>query len=80
MSEGTVTVDPKVAERIERKVGSEPLTMYRLANVWSDIIGTRVREQQAYNYRKNGLIKVNAEGRVLPADAVAFLLKRVQSK
>ena len=77
MSEVSVQIDPKIVERVTKLVGSEPLTMYRLANVWSDLVGYRVREQQAYNYRKHGMIKCNEAGRCLPDDAIAFLLKKL---
>jgi len=52
-------------------------TMYRAANIMSEVLGTRVREQMLYNYRAKHLIKC-VEGRVTTDDLVVFILKRVE--
>jgi hypothetical protein len=52
---------------------NEVITMYRLANILSDVLGERIREQQLYNYRKNGFIKVNSSGRIAQSEAVKFV-------
>jgi hypothetical protein len=79
MSEVTATtsVTDAQAKRIAALVGATPVTMYRLANVLSEVLGRRVREQQMYNYRTNRLIAVNGAGRVEPATAIAFVTKQL---
>lgn len=49
------------------------LTMYKLASLWSQVRGERVREQQCYNYKAKGLIKVGANGRIGFEAAAAFV-------
>lgn len=66
--------------QIKNLIGEQPLSMYRLANVVSEVLGERIREQQFYNYRKNGRVKVNAEGRIAPKDALEFVKSFVQRR
>jgi hypothetical protein len=74
-------IDPALVERVTKKVGTDNLTMYRLAGVWSDLAGRRVREQQCYNYRAKGVIKETdlVDGKITPAAAVQFLVKRLSA-
>jgi hypothetical protein len=55
----------------------DELTMYRLAAVLSEALGRRVREQQMYNYRKNGLIKGLVDGKASREVAIAFVAKQL---
>jgi hypothetical protein len=57
--------------------GDQPATMYRAANIMSEILGVRVREQMLYNYRTKKLIRTNTNGRVEIPTLVAFIQKRV---
>ena len=65
-----------VQDRVAAEVGDKDLiTMYQLANMASNILGIRVREQQFYNYRKNNLIKGLIDGRLTNEGAIEFLTK-----
>ena len=54
---------------------SNRVTMYKVAQLCEAAAGERVREQQLYNYRKNGLIVVGSDGRVDEAFAIGFALE-----
>lgn len=74
----TTKQNQELQDRVEKAVqGKGALTMYQLANIASDLIGDRVREQQMYNYRKNGLIKGLVDGKAPEAVAIEFLVKFV---
>lgn len=59
------------------KQNEERITMYKVAQMLSEARGTHVREQQLYNYRKNGLIKTGEDGKVTVAEAEDFIAERV---
>ena len=73
--------DPELEARVrdlcEKAADNGLLTMYRVANVWSELAGRRVREQQMYNYRTKEVIKGLVDGRATIDGAVEFLLTRV---
>lgn len=78
MSETTTTISSEET-KIRSLCGTEKShTMYRSANIMSEVLGVRVREQMLYNYRSKKLIRVNSDGRVTTDDLVLFILKRVE--
>ena len=71
-------ISAELSERIAALIGErDELTMYALANVWSELRGERVREQMLYNYRAKRLIRCNGAGRVDRDEAIAFLAKKL---
>ena len=69
------TLAASIANALAKVDGN--VTMYRLSTIASELTGKRVREQQFYNYRKNGLIKGTVDGKLTKADATTFLTKFV---
>jgi hypothetical protein len=81
MSEIKVDETTRLEKKIRDLCGTETShTMYRAANIMSEVLGTRVREQMLYNYRAKKLIKVTSTGRVTSDDLVVFITKRVNKK
>jgi hypothetical protein len=81
MSEIKVDETTRLEKKIRDLCGPETShTMYRAANIMSEVLGTRVREQMLYNYRAKKLIKVTSTGRVTSDDLVVFITKRVNKK
>ena len=65
-----------LAERVRALIANEKsVTMYRAANIMSEVLQRRVREQMLYNYRANKRIRVNSLGRVEADVLVAFIVK-----
>jgi hypothetical protein len=78
----TEVVNPIVTKVIDRlaKESDKTLTMYRLSVVWSDLKGSRVREQQCYNYRKVGRFTNLVDGRITKDEAKSFLISVLTKK
>jgi len=81
-SDESALIDAVSALAAQLKVEfKELVTMYALANVLSNHLPTRVREQHMYNYRANDKFKNLVDGKLTSDDAVAFalefILKRV---
>ena len=72
----TKTITTQVEDLIKDQEG--PFTMYQLAGLASKLVGRYVREQQFYNYRRNGMIKGLVEGRLPKEATVEFLTKFVE--
>ena len=63
-------------QRVRALIGDrKTLTMYAAANVMSEVLQRRVREQMLYNYRANKRIRVNSAGHVERDVLVAFIVK-----
>ena len=70
-------INQHLTDEVRKMVGDEPLSAYKFAKVWSDVVGRDIRPQMAYNYKAKGMIKVNEDGLITPEFATEFLVKRL---